>query len=158
MNYKVELAILETQTIVSIASEVAPAEIAKRFQEALPMLHSAAERQGAEVLGPPLTRFFKYEPTGVIFESAIPVAAGFTLEDANGIGLKLNELPSGKAARTVHVGPYSGLPAAYAALESWIQSNGYEFAGAPWEVYLAGPQHENDFSKWRTEIYWPVRK
>ena len=38
-----------------------------------------------------------------------------------------------------------------------MESEGLEGAGAPWEVYVTDPGAEPDQSKWRTEIFFPVR-
>jgi AraC family transcriptional regulator len=38
-----------------------------------------------------------------------------------------------------------------------MKSQGLEPAGAPWEVYVTDPGAEPDPSKWRTDIFFPVR-
>jgi AraC family transcriptional regulator len=43
------------------------------------------------------------------------------------------------------------------ALTEWMKSEGLEAAGAPWEVYVTDPGAEPDQSKWRTDIFFPVR-
>jgi AraC family transcriptional regulator len=50
------------------------------------------------------------------------------------------------------------LQQAYGAVEQWIAANGYEPAGAPWEVYLNDPGDHPDPKDWKTEIFWPVRQ
>lgn len=45
-------------------------------------------------------------------------------------------------------GTSCGPPAVDAALEA---------AGAPWEVYVTDPGAEPDQSKWRTDIFFPLR-
>lgn len=57
---------------------------------------------------------------------------------------------------TIHHGGYSDLPLAYAAIVKWMEENGYEMAGAPFEIYAQNgtiPIHD-----WRTDIYFPVFK
>jgi effector-binding domain-containing protein len=66
-------------------------------------------------------------------------------------------LPGGPAATTVHTGPYDTLGEAYAAVEAWIESQGLEAAGSPWEYYITDPAEFPDPKDWRTEIFWPIR-
>ncbi|MYG02265.1 MAG: hypothetical protein F4173_08285 [Acidobacteriia bacterium] len=73
------------------------------------------------------------------------------------MGPLFGELPCGTMATVTHIGPYEGLPNTWAALTEWIRSQGLEAAGAPWEVYVTDPGAEPDQSKWRTDIFFPVR-
>jgi AraC-like DNA-binding protein len=59
---------------------------------------------------------------------------------------------------TIHAGPYETLQEAYAALESWIESNGLRPAGAPWEDYITDPAEFPDPKDWKTEVCWPVTR
>jgi effector-binding domain-containing protein len=54
------------------------------------------------------------------------------------------------------MGPYSGLVAAYEAVQNYAAANGLELAGNMWERYLTDPAVEPDLSKHVTEIYWPI--
>ena len=44
-------------------------------------------------------------------------------------------IEAGLCAVTVHKGPYSSLPEAYAALVEWSAENGYTWNGEPYEIY-----------------------
>ena len=61
-------------------------------------------------------------------------------------------------AATVHKGAYSALSDAYGALMAWIQENGYEWTGAPYEIYAKTARDALPPSEWETEIYFPVKK
>ena len=63
-----------------------------------------------------------------------------------------------QCAMTVHRGGYSTLNEAYAALVSWIEENGYEWDGAPFDIYKQGAWHNRKPEDWETEVYFPVRK
>lgn len=57
---------------------------------------------------------------------------------------------------TVHRGGYSDLALAYGATIKWMEENGYELAGAPFEIYAQNgtiPIHD-----WCTDIYFPTFK
>jgi effector-binding domain-containing protein len=65
-------------------------------------------------------------------------------------------LPAMTVARTVHLGPYENLGAAYTALWSWIRSHGFEVAGPVQERYLNGPGDRIASNEYRTEIEMPI--
>jgi effector-binding domain-containing protein len=65
-------------------------------------------------------------------------------------GLVASATPAGRVAKTLHVGPYSGLAAASASLAAWCAANDHGLAGQSWEVYGDWDQDE---SKLETEIY-----
>lgn len=59
-------------------------------------------------------------------------------------------------AHTVHRGAYSTLSEAYGAIVSWIEANGYRYAGAPYELYVKTQFDGLDPTDWETEIYFPI--
>ncbi|MCI8597239.1 MAG: MerR family transcriptional regulator [Lachnospiraceae bacterium] len=63
-----------------------------------------------------------------------------------------------ECAMTVHHGGYSTLSEAYGAVVSWIAENGYEIAGAPFELYIKTQFDSLSSEDWETEVYFPVRK
>lgn len=66
-------------------------------------------------------------------------------------------LPPRQCAVTVHKGPYSALPDAYGAIVSWLNANGYEIGGAPYEIYRKAHFDGLPPQEWVTEIFFPVR-
>ena len=67
-----------------------------------------------------------------------------------------SELPGGRAALTVHRGPYTELGSAYGQLHDWIHEQGFDEGPAPWESYVDNPAEVQDVAQLRTEITWPV--
>lgn len=63
-----------------------------------------------------------------------------------------------KCAMTVHRGGYSTLSEAYGAVVSWVSENGYEIAGAPFDLYIKTQFDSLSPEDWETEVYFPVRK
>ena len=61
-------------------------------------------------------------------------------------------------ARTIHRGGYSSLSDAYGALVAWIEENGYEWDGAPYEIYKKTQFDTLAPEDWETEVYFPIRK
>lgn len=76
-----------------------------------------------------------------------------------------DQLSAGLVAHTIHKGAYSLLNEAYGALVKWIEENGYEIVGAPYEIYTKcgmGWTEEGfkqiPIKKYVTDIYFPIQK
>ncbi len=67
-------------------------------------------------------------------------------------------MPARLCAVTVHKGPYSALPDAYGAIVSWINANGLQMDGVPYEIYRKSHMDGALPEDWETEIFFPVRK
>ena len=63
-----------------------------------------------------------------------------------------------KCAMTVHHGGYSTLSEAYGAVVNWILENGYEIAGAPFDLYIKTQFDSLSPEDWETEVYFPIRE
>lgn len=61
--------------------------------------------------------------------------------------------PSGPAARTIHMGPYSDLEKAHNAVRRWCAENGQRMAGPNWEVY---GDWSDDPEKLRTDVFYQL--
>lgn len=61
-------------------------------------------------------------------------------------------------AMTVHRGGYSSLSEAYGAIVSWIVENGYEIAGAPFDLYIKTQFDSLSPENWETEVWFPITK
>lgn len=72
-----------------------------------------------------------YTNVNSVVEVGVEVAAPFTGNDR----IHSSQLPSGRAARALHLGPYGQLARAHAAVREWCVANGHQFTGVSWEVY-----------------------
>ena len=63
-----------------------------------------------------------------------------------------------ECAMTVHHGGYSTLSEAYGAVVSWIMENGYQIAGAPFDLYIKTQFDSLSPEDWETEVYFPIKK
>jgi len=68
-------------------------------------------------------------------EVCVPVAHAIEAREP----WRLEELPAGTFASTLHIGPHHTVAPAYGALTAWIAANGLAIAGPPREVYLSEP-------------------
>ena len=116
-------------------------------------LFARLERAGLKPAGPCLTVYHAGEPE-IDAEVCAPVDG-----DADPGILTIQELPAvERMACAIHHGPFTGLAAAYAALLTWIDCNGYRIGGPDREVYLRLPEGCNfgGDPKAVTELQVPV--
>ena len=116
-------------------------------------VHEYIQKNSGQAAGMPLAIYYAPPGDTVDLECAIPVASPMA-----GAGhVKAGELPACTAATVTHVGPYDALDKTWAGLMAWMASQGLEGASPPWEAYVTDPGAEPDPSKWRTDIFFPVR-
>lgn len=97
----------------------------------------------------------EYKESDVDVEAGVPVGKKIAGSDR----VKVYELPGlEQAACTVYKGPYTGISAAYNALMSWIESNGYQITGPDRELYFTDPCQVKDPAENVTEIQFPIMK
>ncbi len=144
---------IEAQPIVGIRATSTMDRLAEVMGPLFGEVHAHIGEQGATPAGMPLTIYHTADGDTLEIECAIPVAAPMDGTERIGAGV----LPGGTVAAVTHLGPYENLHHTWAALTEWMRSEGLERAGAPWEVYVTDPGAEPDVSKWRTDIFFPVR-
>jgi len=153
MDLETELRQLQPQPTATIRRTIAPADTADTLDEVLPEVWTYLERSGTHPAGPPFARWHVWEADRADLEAGMPVPAPVEGEGR----IAASELPGGTVAVTVHRGPYDSLPDTYNALGAWMEANGHEHCGAPWEVYLTDPRETPEPADYQTEVYWPVR-
>jgi effector-binding domain-containing protein len=154
MSSPIEAEIIELEETLTAAVRVEcpPAEVGAGIEAAHHDIGMALAEAERRPVGPPFARFSEIGDDQVVFEIGIPIDGLFL---ASGRVEPLT-LPGGRAAATIHIGPYRGLGSAYRALEAWLDSEGHEKAGLPWEVYLTDPELTPDEADWKTQIVWPI--
>ncbi len=64
--------------------------------------------------------------------------------------------PAMKVARATYHGAYSGLSAAWAELDRWVNTHSRHPGTQFWEVYTVNPHDDPKPENWRTELNWPL--
>jgi effector-binding domain-containing protein len=65
--------------------------------------------------------------------------------------------PGGTAASVTHLGPYTALGAAHAAVRDWCKANNHRLAGPNWEIYGHWQREwDTDPSQIRTDVFYLV--
>jgi AraC family transcriptional regulator len=145
---------IAAQNILFVRLRAGRHEIANAIGEGLGKAFPYSQRLGLAIAGRPFTRYLSTGPGLFSIEVGMPVA---TAPQGEGV-VEAGTLPAGPVAVATHAGPYDQLSETYAALERWIESNGYRIGGAPWESYITDPADHPDPADWMTEVYWPLEK
>jgi len=107
---------------------------------------------GAQPAGPPFAVYHNMDMSNLDVEIGFPVAA----PTEGGGRIKAGTLPGGKAAVTLHVGPYGKIEEAYNRLTAFVKEQGLEPEAFCYEFYLNDPA-ETPPEELKTEIYFPVK-
>ncbi len=142
------------QPILLIRGRIARSELTGMLAECFGTLFAHGHGNALPVAGWPLARYVSMGPgLGLLtVEAAMPVASPVAASGE----MQPGSLPAGPTAFAVHAGPYQQLPETHAAIERWIEVQGYQVGGAPWESYVTDPGQHPDAADWRTEVYWPL--
>ncbi len=152
MEYVIASRELASQGILSIRDRIPPTDIPMFLQDAFGELFGRLGLLGVPPAGHPFVIYHAFGPSEMDAEVCVPIAG-----PAQATGrIKSRELAATTVARTLHVGPYEDLGAAYRALTDWIERNGLEAAGPVQERYLNGPGDAASPADFRTEVEIPI--
>ena len=144
---------IDAQSILGIRTTTTMDKLATIMGPLFGEIYGYIQQSGQQPAGMPLAIYHSMEGNTVDLECAMPVASPMESTDR----IRSGELPAGTVATVTHIGPYDDLGGTWTALVKWIEANEFEPAHAPWEVYVTDPGAEPDPSKWRTDIFFPVR-
>jgi effector-binding domain-containing protein len=149
MQYDIMVKPVAPMAIAAVRRKVRIPDIATAWKSALDEVW-AFMRQHPE-LKPVRNVFLYHHPTqgdaAMNVDFGVAVTGAFSGDGA----IRAASTPAGTAACVTHVGPYSGIPDAHAAIHAWREREGRQFAGWSWEIY--GDWNE-DQSKLETEVVY----
>jgi effector-binding domain-containing protein len=145
------------------------AEFRKAVDRGFPELFGWLREKRIEPAGPPFIRFLEVAEGGqpLRFELGAPTEAPVSAGEVVHAG----ELPAGRYATLLHVGPYThsdmpDLAAARAELLDWGRRQGIDWESSETprgrafeaciERYLTDARREPDWSKWETELAYLI--
>jgi effector-binding domain-containing protein len=147
MRYEMQFVDLQAQRTAVVRGHVRAGELPDFLGPAFGEVINVLDKQGLHPTGAP---FGRYRPTD---DGGFDVTVGFPCSgvvETTG-RVEPDGLPGGRVARTLHVGAYGDVGAAYEALTSWLTDEGCVTAGEAWESYLDGPEVPEP----RTEVFIP---
>lgn len=153
MSYEIEIKELEPARVVGVTFDTTPEAISDQSSKAYHQLYDALAAEKASPTGPPRLVYHRMDEDSWGIEACVPVAAEPSVKD----GLEFREFPGGKAATTLHEGPYDELGIAWQELRRWMATHGHVTAAPPFDVYLNDPGEVEDPAKYLTELVWPIK-
>ncbi|HLK90958.1 MAG TPA: GyrI-like domain-containing protein [Polyangia bacterium] len=153
MAAEVKLVQLRPRLLAAVRRTAAPRDVPVAFRPALDLVWAfLRQHQGLRTDGHNVFLYHHVErpEAGMPIDFGVEVTRRF--EPAGEVHCV--ETPAGEAAETVHVGPYSGLPQAHAALHAWCAANGRRIGAFSLEIY---GDWSNDPSKLETTIQYLLR-
>ena len=144
---------IEAQPFLGIRATATMDKIGEVMGAMFGEVYGHIQQSGQAPAGMPFAIYHSMDGNTVDLECGMPVASPMA-----GTGrIRTGELPAGTVATVTHMGPYEELAQTWSALTEWMGLQDLQPAGAPWEVYVTEPGAEPDQSKWRTDIFFPVR-
>ena len=151
MSTTPELVTLEPTATAVVRETVPMNKLTEYFDRAFGAVMTVVNDQGVALTGPPFALYYGMPSETVDLAGGFPTAAAITPAD----GVTASELPGGRAAQLLHVGPYDTLEHAYGRLMAWIGEQGLKPGGVMWESYLNEPSPDAPEES-QTLITWPV--
>ena len=98
--------------------------------------------------------FLRYVGMTTVFkiQAGIPVEVPLPADGE----IKAIELPGGRTATALHLGPYHEVGPAWDAVNAWCAEQGVNVHFGGWDVYENDPTTVSDPSEIRTRIYQPL--
>ena len=151
MTHQFELRERQSQPTLVIRTRSAVQDMPQVLGQAWGAIMHYAGQKGLQPSGPPFVAYHNMDMQDLDLEIGFPFA-----KKLDGAGEVLaGEIPGGKAAGCLHVGPYDQLPATYTALMQWMEANGYRPRGVAYESYLNDP-HTTLPEELQTDIEFPL--
>jgi effector-binding domain-containing protein len=149
MDYQVTVETVEPRLIAAARGRARRENL---LEVAFPLADKAWEfiREHPEIPQPGIN-IWLYLPEGTGEEFTVKVGAEVHKTFDSTGPVVCSQTPGGNVVRTLHVGPYSGIPNAHQAIRAWCKEQQFPLAGPNWEVY---GHWEEDESRLETEILY----
>ena len=102
--------------------------------------------------GAPFAAYYNMDMQNLDVEIGFPVARPLPGKGEVIAG----EIPAGKYAACLHIGPYDTIESAYNALQAWLKEHSCEVTGVSYEFYLNDPQQVPP-QELQTQVLFPVK-
>jgi len=139
--------------LVAETSTTAPNSIASAYMDGFAKIAKFTAKHKLHQKGAPLGIDGATTAAGYSFDAGIPVDRG---DIAGADGVRVAQSYSGLALKTIHIGPYDGLPRTYEKLRAYIAVHGYVQNGATFSSFVDDPANI-PIETLRTEVYAPIK-
>ncbi len=152
MSYQVELKDQPAQPVLSVRTKSSVDQLPKLFGRVYGAIMEYLGAMHEQPAGPPFAAYYNLDMQNLDIEVGFPVA-----KRLSGKGeIQAGEIPAGKSASCLYVGPYADCGPVYEAVNKFIVEKGYAPTGVSYEYFLNDPSatpHEEP----QTLIVLPVK-
>ena len=152
MSYQCELLNRSAQPTLAICTRTAVQNLPQVLGQAYGAIMQYVGPLGAQPCGAPFVAYYNMDMQDLDIEIGFP----FAQELAGQGEIQAGEIPGGKAATCLHIGPYDQVRGAYEALQKWFGSHRYIPTGVAYEFYLNDPQTTPP-SELQTQVVFPLK-
>ncbi len=135
MNYQCEIKDQPLQPTLAIRTRAAVQDLPQVLGQAYGAIMQYLGELGEQPTGMPFTAYYNMDMQNLDLEIGFPVSKPLP-ERGN---IRPSQLPVGKIATTMHIGPYDGVGPAYEKLTQFVQAQGYTPSGVAYEFYYSEP-------------------
>jgi effector-binding domain-containing protein len=153
MTYQCEIQEFPARPTLSIRTRTNIEGLPEVISTSFAAIGKAMGQNGERPAGPPFAAYYNMDMQDLDVELGFPVSR--SLPGAGDI--QASEIPAGKFAACVHIGPYNEIEPAYQALSTWIEEQGYKTSGVAYEFYLNDPA-EIPPEALQTQIAFPLEE
>jgi len=152
MSYQCEMREQPTQATLAIRTRVSIQGLPQVMAETWGAISQYLGESGEQPAGPPFAIYYNQDMQDMDVEIGFPVS-----KKLPGKGdIQAGELPGGRVATCLHIGPYAEVGAAHGALSQFVAEHGYETVGVTYSTYLNNPE-ETPAEELQTQIAYPLK-
>ena len=149
MAYEIEIIEANPQPALVVEAECKPGEFGDVLANSFGRVFQHMGMSGGQPHGMPFMRYLDMRDDYFKIQAGIP-------SDLPGEGdIQAIELPGGKLATILFLGPYDEVGEAWDQLRAWAAERDLDMMGG-WDVYENDPDTVSDPSELRTRIYLPA--
>lgn len=152
MEYTIRIKDVSPQQLVLARRKCSWADWGPAIEGLLRDVWTRLNQLESVTVGPAMARIHELDQKSLEVEAGFPVAEPLSATE----GIEIGELAAGRAATTLHTGPYQRLSEAAAALDEWVAAEGLRVAAAPWFIFWVDPDQADSPGELRTELVLPI--
>lgn len=152
MSYTIRIKDVTSQRIILARRRCSGAEWGAVLEDLLRGVWTRLNQLESVTVGPAMARIRELGGAALEVEAGFPIVEPVQIEAPFEVG----QLAPGRAATTLHEGPYERLFDAAAALDEWVAVEKLAVEAAPWFIFWVDPDEAETPAALRTELVLPL--